>query len=135
MVNLNVLDYVTPVSIKEAYELLVSNSNNQIIGGGAWIKMTSNKEINTLIDLSDLNLNNITSDKKEFRIGAYATLHEIELFEEFNQYYDGILISAIKEIMGMGIRDLATIGGSIMGKFSFSDLYGVLIALDASYYS
>jgi len=131
MVNLNVLDYVTPVSLEEAYELLTSNSKNQIIGGGAWIKMTSNKKINTLIDLSDLNLNNIVSNKNEFRIGAYVTLHEIEMFEELSQYYDGIFISAMKEIMGMGIRDLATIGGSIMGKFSFSDLYGVLLALDA----
>ena len=132
MIDLNAKDYVKPDSIKEAYELLMCDPKNQIVGGGAWIKMTSNKEIDTLIDLSDLNLNEITSDKKQFRIGAYATLHEVEQFEELSKYYDGILIDAIKEIMGMGIRNLATIGGSVMGKFSFSDLLGVLIAVDAS---
>jgi len=132
MIDLNVNEYVKPDSLRVAYDVLISDSKNQIIGGGAWIKMASNKEINTLIDLSNLNLNKITSTDLEFKIGAYVSLHELERFEELNKYYDGIIRQAIKEIMGVGIRNLATVGGSIMGKFSFSDLYGVLIAVDAS---
>ena len=122
MIDLNVNEYVKPDSLREAYDVLISDSKNQIIGGGAWIKMASNKEINTLIDLSNLNLNKITSTDLEFKIGAYVSLHELERFEELNKYYDGIIRQAIKEIMGVGIRNLATVGGSIMGKFSFSDL-------------
>ncbi|MGS0972269.1 MAG: FAD binding domain-containing protein [Candidatus Izemoplasmataceae bacterium] len=132
MIDLNVKEYVKVTSLEEAYELLTCDPLNQIIGGGAWMKMSTNKEINTLIDLGDLDLQYITSDKEAFHIGAYATLHDIEVFEELCEYYDGILIKAIKEIMGMGIRNLATIGGSVMGKYAFSDLFGVLLALDAT---
>jgi CO/xanthine dehydrogenase FAD-binding subunit len=32
--------------------------------------------------------------------------------------------------MGITIRNLATIGGSVMGKFAFSDLLGALLVLD-----
>jgi len=131
MIDLKVKDYVKPTSLKEAYEILICDPHNQIIGGGAWMKMSSNKEINTLIDLGDLDLKHITSDEHAFHIGAYATLHDVEVFEELNDYYDGILIQSIKEIMGMGIRNLATIGGSVMGKYAFSDLFAVLLALDA----
>lgn len=124
-------EYVVAKTLEEAYTLLKENDSNMVVGGGAWIKMSSNKEINTLIDLKDLTLNTITSNKDAFFIGANVTLHELELNEEIGQFYDGIVIQAIKEIMGMGIRNLATVGGSVMGRFSFSDLFAVLIALDA----
>lgn len=34
--------------------------------------------------------------------------------------------------MGVGIRNIATLGGSVMGKYAFSDLFTPLLVMDAS---
>ena len=51
-------EYVRPNSLEEAYEILSKNKTNTILGGLLWLKM-GKKNINTAIDLSNLNLNKI----------------------------------------------------------------------------
>jgi CO/xanthine dehydrogenase FAD-binding subunit len=41
------------------------------------------------------------------------------------------LTDALRHIMGPAVRNIATIGGSVMGRFGFSDVITVLLALDA----
>jgi len=58
-------------------------------------------------------------------------LREIELNDTIRVLFDGILSQACHSIMGISIRNLATLGGSIMGKLSFSDLYPALLVMNA----
>ena len=124
-------EYARPKDLSEAYELLQQDEHNVIIGGGAWLKLT-NKEVNTIIDLHSIGLQEIVDMNDRVEIGAMTTLREIETSEVIQQYYDGIFCQAVKGIMGMNIRNLATIGGSIMGKYSFSDVFTPLLAMDVS---
>ncbi len=124
-------NYSKPQTIEEAYQLLMVNENNAILGGGAWLKLT-NKQIDTLIDVSGLGLDDITETTDTIRIGATTTLHQLQDHKIIQNYFDGILANAAKSIMGMNIRNIATIGGSIMGKYSFSDVITPLLALDAN---
>jgi CO/xanthine dehydrogenase FAD-binding subunit len=124
-------EYVRPKDLHEAYELLLEDKNNIIIGGGAWLKLT-HKEVHQVIDLSSIGLHEII-DKGDFiEIGAMTSLRQIETSKVIQQYYDGIVTKAVKSIMGMNIRNLATIGGSIMGRYSFSDIFTPLLAVDVS---
>ena len=74
--------YVRAQSLDEAYELY-QKKPNFVLGGMLWLKM-KNKTLGTAIDLCDLGLDRIDEDENEFRIGAYATLRQIETHEALN---------------------------------------------------
>lgn len=118
-------------SIIKAYEKLLEHPNNQIIGGGAWLKLT-NKNINTVIDLESCELSSIKDNGDSIEIGSMTTLYEIEKSEPVLLIGNGILSNAISKIMGVGIKNIATIGGSIVGKYSFSDILTPLLVLDVT---
>lgn len=121
--------YVRATSLQEAYELN-QNKRNMIIGGMLWIRMGKGN-FNTAIDLSGLGLNTIEEDEECFRIGAMATLRQLELHQSFNSYTDGTAAKAVQDIVGVQFRNLATVGGSIFGRFGFSDVLTVFQAYDS----
>ena len=47
-----------------------------------------------------------------------------------NTYTEGAIKNAVKDIIGVQFRNMATIGGSIWGRFGFSDVLTVFMALD-----
>ncbi|MFP4477903.1 MAG: FAD binding domain-containing protein [Candidatus Izemoplasmatales bacterium] len=126
-------EYVVVDGVEEAYQLLNQDKKNQIIAGGAWLKL-SVKEVNKLISLDHLSLNYINEKKDFIEIGALTTLRDIEMNPLIKDLDHGILSEAISKIMGVNIRNLATIGGSVMGKFSFSDILPVLLVMDCTLY-
>jgi CO/xanthine dehydrogenase FAD-binding subunit len=127
---MEIKEFLKPKSLDEAYEVLSSNANNKIIGGGAWVKI-SLKKVDTLISLEELELNYIKEEFDYYEIGSMTSLRDLEIHEGIKSLADGILSQAINNIMGVTVRNIATIGGSVMGKFAFSDLLGVLQVLDA----
>lgn len=116
-------------SIEEAYELN-QKKTNRIIGGMLWLKMQQGN-VNTAIDLSNLNLNTIEESATEFKIGAMTTLRDLELHGGLNKYTNNSIKEAMRHIVGVQFRNLATIGGSIFGRYGFSDVLTVFMALDA----
>ncbi len=125
-----ITEFLKPKSLEEAYSIYNSEGKNQIVGGGAWLKLTL-KQADKLISLDDLGLNSIIQTDKSVEIGAMSTLRSIEISEEVKSLYEGILSQACHKIMGINVRNLATIGGSIMGRLSFSDLYPALLVMKA----
>ena len=87
--------------------------------------------IQTAIDMCDLGLDTIEEKDDEFIIGAMASLRQIELHDGLNKYTHGAVCEAVKDIVGVQFRNLATIGGSIWGRFGFSDILTVFLAMDA----
>ena len=106
---LNIQNYVKVKSLDEAYELNQKKAN-RIIGGMMWMRMGDNR-INTAIDLSDLSLNEIEETDKEFKIGCMTTLRQLETNEHFNEYTSNAARTALKHIVGVQFRNLATVGG------------------------
>ncbi len=121
--------YVRAQSLDEAYELY-QKKPNFVLGGMLWLKM-KNKTLGTAIDLCDLGLDQIDEDENEFRIGAYATLRQIETHEALNAYTHGAIAESVRHIVGVQFRNVATIGGSIWGRFGFSDVMTIFRALGA----
>ncbi|WP_017416127.1 FAD binding domain-containing protein [Clostridium tunisiense] len=121
--------YLRPQSLNEAYDELITDKNNLILGGGAYLKL-GNRNVNKLIDLCDLNLNYIKEQEDSIEIGAMTTLRELEVSEVLKNYFAGILCDAVSRIMGVQLRNVATIGGTIGGRYGFSDFITALLALD-----
>ena len=125
---LTINEYRKVESLEEAYELN-QKKNNKIIAGGVWMKI-GDRRIATAIDLSGLGLDQITETDTEFVIGAMTTLREIEKHAGLAAYTDGAIRESVRHIVGVQFRNLATVGGSIFGRFGFSDVLTCFLALD-----
>lgn len=121
-------DYVKVNDLDEAYELCQKRSS-LIIGGMVWLKMTSVTK-RVIVDLSGLGLDKIEETDKEFRIGCMCTLRQLETHQGLNQYFNNIFKECTRHIVGVQLRDLATVGGSIYSRFGFSDVLTCMMALD-----
>lgn len=125
---MTIKEYVRVKSLEEAWQLN-QNKKNRILGGMLWMRL-SNTMINTAIDLSELGLDTIVENAEEFSIGAMVSLRDIEVHEGLNQYTNNAVKNAVKDIVGVQFRNMATVGGSIWGRFGFSDVLTVFLALD-----
>jgi len=126
---ITIQNYVRAKSLDEAWTLNQTKSN-RILGGMLWMRL-GNGNINTAIDLCDLGLNTIIETDDQFSIGAMVTLRTLEKHEGLNTYTTGAVANAVKDIVGVQFRNTATIGGSIWGRFGFSDVLTFFLALDS----
>ena len=129
----NVLKFGTYVRVgnaAEAYELLQKNRNNKIVGGGIWMRLGS-RRVATAIDLSACGLDQIEETETEFRIGAMCTLRQLERHAGLNALVNNVFEFAVHDIVGVQLRNTATVGGSIYGRFGFSDVLSAFLALDS----
>ena len=120
--------YVRAQSLEEAWQLN-QNKRNRILGGMLWMRLGKGT-VGTAIDLCDLGLDTIEETEEQFSIGAMATLRDLELHENLNAYSHGAVRNAVKDIVGVQFRNMATVGGSIWGRFGFSDVLTVFLAMD-----
>ena len=121
--------YERPATVDEALQLLQSKRGSRVLGGGMWMRL-SKRTVPCVIDLSDCGLNTIEETDDAFRIGAYVTLRDLERADAFNEATGGVLNAAVQDIVGVQFRRLATVGGSVFGRFGFSDVLCALLALD-----
>ena len=126
---IRIQNYVMAESLEQAYQLN-QNKRSRILGGMMWLKL-SNIAVHTAIDLSRLGLNAIEETEEEFSIGAMTTLRQLELHEGLNAYANGAVAKAVHDIVGVQFRNMATVGGSLFGRFGFSDVLTVFLAMDA----
>ena len=122
-------NYVRAESLEQAWELNQKRSN-AVLGGLLWLKMGT-KPIGTAIDLSNLGLGGIEETQDAFFIGAGATLRELETHSGLERCFHGAVREAVRHIVGVQFRNLATVGGSVYSRFGFSDPLTCFLALDA----
>ena len=122
-------NYYQPKSLEDAYRKLKENEKNALIAGGLWMKKMDGS-YDTLIDLSSLGLDKISEDKDYVRVGAMVSLRDFEVSPLVKSLNDGVASFAISEVMGPAFRNQATIGGSIFGRYPFSDVVTGLLTLD-----
>ena len=104
-------------SLEDAYKLVKESPRNKIVAGGLWLKK-GNADVDVLIDLSLLGLDKIEDKKDYVEVGAMVSQRQFEKSELVPQ----MARDAVKSIMGPAFREIATIGGSVYGKFGFSDV-------------
>ncbi len=125
---ITIQNYVRARSLEEAWQLN-QNKRSRILGGMLWLRLGSGT-VNTAIDLCDLGLNTIEETQEQFSIGAMVTLRDLELHPGLNDYSHHAVADAVKDIVGVQFRNMATVGGSIWGRFGFSDVLTVFLAMD-----
>ena len=57
-------------------------------------------------------------------------LHALETHKELNAYTNSAIRESVRHIVGVQFRNCATVGGSIFGRFGFSDVLTMFLALD-----
>lgn len=126
---LTIKNYVKVTSLEEAYELNQKRSA-KVLGGTLWLKM-GKRNVQTAIDLSNLGLDQIEETEETFKIGAMTTLRQLEKHEGLNVYTKGAIKECVRHIVGTQFRNCATVGGSIFGRFGFSDVLTCFLAMDS----
>lgn len=116
---------IKPRSLKEAYEILMRDQKATVVGGGLFLRLQK-KHFTTLIDCSDL-LDDKIIIEDNIIIGPMTSLRAIEKNNDLPQG----LRQSVKQISAIGVRNVATIGGSVYGRYPFSDINTMLVALDA----
>lgn len=122
-------NYARPDTVEEAYELVRKGRMNRIMGGGVWLRL-QDRRISTVIDLSACGLDKIEETEDAFVIGSMVTLRQLECHQAFNDATCHVFERAVRDIVGTQMRNLATVGGSVFGRFGFSDVLTALLALD-----
>lgn len=118
-------------SLSDAYQVLTNDPKSVVLGGCGYLRM-GNKQISTAIDLSNLSLDFIRETDTHLELGAMTTFRQIETGSETDRFFNGILPVAVKDIIGVQLRNSVTIGGSVAGRFPFSDMLTALVSLNAS---
>ena len=125
---MTIKNYVRAQSLEEAWTLNQKRSS-RVLGGMLWLKMTS-RPVGTAIDLCDLGLDKIEETDDAFSIGAMVSLRDLERHEGLNVYTGGAARKAVEDIVGVQFRNCATVGGSIFGRFGFSDVLTFFLTTD-----
>lgn len=127
---MTIREYARPATLEEAWQLN-QKKPNRVLGGMLWLKMEK-INVGTAIDLSALGLDTIEETDTEIIIGAMATLRDLETNAALHAYTAGAVREAVRHIVGVQFRNCATVGGSIYGRFGFSDVLTLFLALDAA---
>jgi len=125
---ITVREAAVPSTTDEAYEALQKNKFATLLGGGGFLRMGS-KNITTLIDLSRCGLNNISEQEHEWHIGAMVTLGELERHSKLNEDFSQLFKRSVQHIVGVQLRNVVTLGGTVYARYGFSDLLTGLMAL------
>lgn len=123
-------EYIFPQSLDEAADILSKDRQASVIGGGLWMRLSRSKKTK-IIDLSRLGLGGIETCGDTVSVGAMATLREFETDPILSKAFGGVLKDAVSSIVGVQLRNSATVGGTVYGRFGFSDPLCALLALDA----
>ncbi|MBF4692635.1 FAD binding domain-containing protein [Fusibacter ferrireducens] len=129
---IKIKNWVSPKTIEEAYQIANEKINNRILGGGAFLRLAHDLTIDTAVDLSLLELDEICETEQHFEIGAMTTLRQLETNKSLNDAFENIFRKSLENIVGVQLRNIATIGGTVFAKYGFSDLITALMVLETS---
>lgn len=129
-------EYFAPNDEAELLALLESyHGTALIVAGGSFVHGLDARGlllgVEALIDIRNLGLKHVTSDKKGLSIGAMVTFTELQQLEEVQ---NSAALGAVRDALNhppLQIRNVATIGGNIAAACPYFDLPTALMSLDA----
>ncbi|MCD6495031.1 FAD binding domain-containing protein [Candidatus Bipolaricaulota bacterium] len=127
-----VTKYLRPSTPEEALTLLRNGGKSaRYVGGGADVARTLPGDVTTLIDLCTLNLSSIEESAESIVIGATATLNEVLENRSVANVCNGVVAEMMRKVGSPLLRNMATIGGTLVSAHSWSDVIPLLLVLDA----
>lgn len=122
-------NFIYASDLNEAYDTLVSVPGSAVLGGCGYLRLGA-RSITTAIDLSRLDLDFVRETESTLEIGAMTTLRTLETDPLSSTLANSVLKTAVKNIVGVQLRNCVTIGGTVAGRYPFSDPITALMALD-----
>jgi len=125
-------NYARPSTPDEALTLLhKAGKSARYVGGGADVARGLPSDVTTLIDICALNLSSIEEGPDGIVIGATATLNEVLESESVSKVCDGVIAEMMRKVGSPLLRNIATIGGTLVSAHSWSDVIPLFLVLDA----
>ncbi len=123
-------EYHRPTDLQEALRLLQRPDVRTVpLAGGTDLIGRDGSEIEAVVDLSALGLDFVEREGDTLRLGAMMRLQTI--VEGLGSVADGLLADAARRMAGWNIRNVATLGGSLVGAGLHTPLSVALAALGA----
>jgi CO/xanthine dehydrogenase FAD-binding subunit len=126
---MEILKYARPQSMDEAFRL-ISEQRGTAIGGAAWLR-TNTKTIALGVDLAGLGLDYVREAGDHIEIGAMTTYRELETSQLLRARFGALFEATVSHVVGIQLRNIITVGGTVAGRYGFSDLNTTLCALGA----
>ncbi len=123
--------YIKPRSADEAAAALREHPEAALVGGGAYLRLGGRRPP-VLIDLFEAGLDGIAREGDAVALGAMATFRQVETSPLLAELADGLLPRSVRNIGGVQMRNIVTVGGTVAGRYGFANLLTALLALDAA---
>jgi carbon-monoxide dehydrogenase medium subunit len=135
---LNTLTYHSPKSLKEATQLYATLGDVKILAGGTFLlnslKLLKRKGTKTPANILSLRkveeLKGIQADNEQMTIGAMTVINDLFdsplLTDNFK-----VLRTVCRNISTNPIRNMATVGGNLTCRYTWTEMGAVMIAFDA----
>ena len=138
---LNPLQLHTPTSLSEAIKLYASLPNVKIQSGGTFLlnslkllKRNGAKTPENVISLSKVkDLRNIQVTADYMDIYAMTTITDLFEFEPLKDNFE-VFKTVCRNISTTPIRNMATVGGNLTCRYTWTEMPAVMVALDAQLY-
>ena len=136
---LNPLTFHNPKTLEEAAKLYSTLPDSKLLAGGTFLlnnlKALKHKGLKTPKNIISLHhipeLKGISDDKEQLTIRAMTTI--TELFDSPLLTDNlAVLRTVCRNISTMPIRNMATVGGNLTCRYTWTELGAVLIALEAN---
>jgi carbon-monoxide dehydrogenase medium subunit len=126
--------YVRASDLAEALELLTEPDSKALAGGQSLIPVMKLRiaRPELVVDISRLDLRGIREQDGALHIGPLTTWAEIAASTTFTRPALAAIADCARGIGDVQVRNLGTIGGSLVHADPASDMPAVLLALDAS---
>lgn len=135
---LNPLEFHAPKTLSEAIDLCASLPNFRIQAGGTFLmntlkalKRKGTKTTEHVVSLCNIKeLKGITADDQQLTIGSMTTIDEIFSSPYLKDNFS-ILHTVCRNISTQPIRNMATMGGNLTCRYTWTEMPAAMIGLEA----
>lgn len=125
-------EYHRPGSIHGALRLLGRDQPHTApLAGGTWLVARRDSSIQAVVDLSGLDLAFVEKSARRLRLGAMTTLQTLVEHPLIREVVGGLLAEASRRSALLSMRNVATLGGTLVVGETTSEVLLSLLALDA----
>jgi len=129
-----IAEYHRPRSVEEALKLLQQGGGKAVLlAGGTSLAVRPPSRAEVLVDMADLGLDAIEEVDGAVVVGAGVRVADLLASPALDRLYGGIIPQAARVLGSTPLRNLITAGGNAIQVLPWSDLPGVLLAVDAGF--
>jgi len=123
--------YERPKTVDEAVWMLEDRRGKAcVLAGGTSLALRQPPGVDTLIDISRVGLVGMEDRGDAVAIKACTTIADLAGLPQAHQLYGGLLARAAMSVASTPLRNQITVGGNLVQVMPWSDLPGVMLALN-----